>query len=84
MAYLVGPEGRFLDDSTLRTELTKAGVKADETVITHCQGDGRAPVTDIVLKRLGFKTRNYYLGWSDWGNAVETPVEAKKGSESKK
>ena len=25
-------------------------------------------------ERLGFKTRNYYLGWSDWGNADDTPV----------
>ncbi len=30
----------------------------------------------FVLERLGFKTRNYYLGWSDWGNAEETPVDA--------
>jgi len=27
------------------------------------------------FERLGFPTRNYYLGWSDWGNAEDTPVE---------
>jgi thiosulfate/3-mercaptopyruvate sulfurtransferase len=83
-ANLVGPDGRFLDDSTLRSKLTKAGVKADEPVITHCQSGGRASVDAFVLERLGFKTRNYYLGWSDWGNASETPIEVEKASESKK
>jgi thiosulfate/3-mercaptopyruvate sulfurtransferase len=83
-ANLVGPDGRFLDDSTLRTMLTNAGVKAEEPVITHCQSGGRASVDAFVFERLGFKTRNYYLGWSDWGNASETPIEVEKGSESKK
>jgi 3-mercaptopyruvate sulfurtransferase SseA len=27
------------------------------------------------MERLGFPTRNYYPGWSDWGNTDETPVE---------
>jgi thiosulfate/3-mercaptopyruvate sulfurtransferase len=81
---LVGPDGRFLDDLTLRTKLTKAGVKAEEPVITHCQGGGRASVDAFVLERLGFKTKNYYLGWSDWGNASETPIEVETASESKK
>ena len=30
----------------------------------------------FVMERLGFPTRNYYLGWSEWGNAEETPVES--------
>lgn len=83
-ANLVGPDGRFLDDSTLRAKLAKAGVKPGEPVIVHCQGGGRASVDAFVLERLGFKTRNYYLGWFDWGNAGETPIEVEKGSEPKK
>ena len=76
---LVDKDGRFLDDSALRAKLAKAGVKADEPVITHCQGGGRASVNAFVLERLGFKTRNYYLGWSDWGNAEGTPVKVEEG-----
>ena len=46
-------------------------------MITHCQGGGRASVSAFVLERLGFSTRNYYRGWSDWGNADDTPIEEK-------
>jgi thiosulfate/3-mercaptopyruvate sulfurtransferase len=82
-ANLVRPDGRFLDDSTLRAKLTKVGVRHDQSVITHCQSGGRASVNTFVLERLGFRTRNYYLGWSDWGNAGETPVEVANGRQPK-
>ncbi|SIO56014.1 thiosulfate/3-mercaptopyruvate sulfurtransferase [Singulisphaera sp. GP187] len=72
---LVGKDGRFLEEADLHARLAKAGVNASEPVITHCQNGGRASVNAFVLDRLGFKARNYYLGWSDWGNAEETPVD---------
>ena len=75
---LVDQDGRFLDDSVLRAKLAKAGIKGDAPVITHCQGGGRASVNTFVFERLGIKARNYYLGWSDWGNASDTPVEVEK------
>ena len=74
-ATLVDKDGRFLDAAALRTKLAKAGVKPGEPVITHCQGGGRASVDAFVFERLGFPTRNYYLGWSDWGNVEDTPIE---------
>ncbi|WP_406698914.1 sulfurtransferase [Singulisphaera sp. Ch08] len=77
---LVGKDGRFLEESALRGKLAKAGVKAGEPVITHCQSGGRASVNAFVLERLGFKAKNYYLGWSDWGNAEETPVDVEAAS----
>ncbi len=80
----VDKDGRFLDESALRTKIAKAGVKGGKPVITHCQGGGRASVDAFVFERLGFKTRNYYLGWSEWGNASDTPVEVEKGGEPKK
>lgn len=72
---LVDKDGRFLDESALREAVAKAGVQPNTPVITHCQGGGRAAVNAFVLDRLGYKARNYYLGWSDWGNAEETPVK---------
>jgi thiosulfate/3-mercaptopyruvate sulfurtransferase len=72
---LVDPDGRFLDESALRVKLAAIGVRPGDAVITHCQGGGRASVDAFVFERLGFPTRNYYLGWSDWGNAADTPVE---------
>jgi thiosulfate/3-mercaptopyruvate sulfurtransferase len=71
---LVDKDGRFLDEKALRAKLDTLGVKPGEPVITHCQGGGRASVDAFVLERLGFPTRNYYVGWSDWGNADDTPV----------
>jgi thiosulfate/3-mercaptopyruvate sulfurtransferase len=71
---LVDKNGRFFEEQALRMRLTKAGVRADQPVITHCQSGGRASVSAFALERLGFKARNYYLGWSDWGNAGNTPV----------
>ncbi len=81
---LVDKDGRFLDESALRAILAKAGVRSGEPVITHCQGGGRASVNAFVLERLGFKTRNYYLGWSDWGNASDMPVEVEEGAKPNK
>lgn len=77
---LVDADGRFLDEPALRAKLAKAGVKSGEPIITHCQSGGRSSVNAFVLERLGFKTRNYYAGWSDWGNSDSTPVESDPGS----
>jgi thiosulfate/3-mercaptopyruvate sulfurtransferase len=72
---LVDADGRFLDETALRDKLSKTGVKPGEPVVTHCQSGGRSSVDAFVFERLGFPTRNYYLGWSDWGNADDTPIE---------
>ncbi len=72
---LVDKDGRFLDETALRAKFEAAGLKPGKPVITHCQGGGRASVDAFVASRLGFKARNYYLGWSDWGNAEDTPVK---------
>lgn len=74
-ADLVDKDGRFLAEPVLRSKIAKAGISPDAPVVTHCQGGGRASVDAFVFEKLGYRTRNYYLGWSDWGNAEETPVE---------
>ena len=45
-----------------------------------CSGldEGAAAVNTFALEHLGVPTRNYYLGWSDWGNTEETPVTTKE------
>jgi thiosulfate/3-mercaptopyruvate sulfurtransferase len=75
---LVDKDGRFLDEKALRARLEALGVRPGEPVITHCQGGGRASVDAFALERLSFPTRNYYVGWSDWGNAEDTPVTTGK------
>lgn len=75
---LVDKEGRFLEESALRSRFKAAGIQPGKPVITHCQGGGRASVDAFVASRLGFQARNYYLGWSDWGNVEDTPVKTGK------
>jgi len=72
---LVDPEGRFIDTALIHSKLASLGIDRNHPVVTHCQSGGRASVNAFVLERLGVPTRNYYLGWSDWGNAESTPVE---------
>lgn len=77
---LVDENGRFLDEPAAREKLAKAGVAGDGPVITHCQSGGRSSVSAFVLDWLGFQAQNYYQGWSDWGNAEDTPVTTEKTS----
>lgn len=80
---LVNQNGQFLDEGELNAKLAERGIQHGQPVITHCQGGGRASVDAFVLERLGYPVHNYYLGWSDWGNADETPIErGLDGSES--
>jgi len=74
-AQLVDKDGRFLPVETLRAKFEEANLQEGEPVITHCQGGGRASVDAFVLERLGFPARNYYPGWSDWGNTDDAPIE---------
>lgn len=71
---LVDPDGRFLGKTAIEARLSSLGIKPGEPVITHCQGGGRASVDAFALERLGHPARNFYLGWSEWGNLDATPV----------
>lgn len=77
---LVDADGRFFDADLLRSKVSEAGLSPGSAVITHCQGGGRASVNAFALELLGYRARNYYAGWSDWGNADGTP--AVEGDES--
>ena len=80
----VGKDGRFLGLTELNLKIAKAGLKPGDAVITHCQGGGRASVDAFIFERLGHPARNYYLGWSDWGNVEDTPISKEKQPTTKK
>lgn len=80
---LVAEDGRFLSTTAVRERLATLGIKPDEAVITHCQVGGRAAVAAFAIERLGVSTRNYFLGWSDWGNAENTPIATGRDSAPK-
>lgn len=76
---LIDADGKFLDRDTMRAQFEKLGIDLNDEVITHCQGGGRASVNTFALELLGFRARNYYLGWSEWGNLDDaTVVEGEK------
>ncbi len=71
---LVDADGKFLDRSEMLAQIEKLGIEMNDDVITHCQGGGRASVITFALELLGFRARNYYLGWSEWGNLDDASV----------
>jgi thiosulfate/3-mercaptopyruvate sulfurtransferase len=71
---LVDSNGKFIPEEALKARIAPLSLLPGQAAITHCQGGGRASVNAFVLERLGIKARNYYLGWSDWGNEETTPV----------
>jgi thiosulfate/3-mercaptopyruvate sulfurtransferase len=77
---LVDPEThRFKSADEINALLKKAGIDPQKPVVAHCQSGGRASVMVFGLELMGAKdVANYYKGWSEWGNADDTPVEAGK------
>jgi thiosulfate/3-mercaptopyruvate sulfurtransferase len=71
---------RNIENSTFKSkaELSKIYSKIPKNahVITYCQGGYRAANAYLVLKMLGYKNVNMYLGsWGEWGNKLNLPIE---------
>ncbi|MGF1579429.1 MAG: sulfurtransferase [Gemmataceae bacterium] len=66
---------KFKSPSELSQLFQKAGIDLKKPLITHCQSGGRASVMMFALELMGAKqVKNYYRGWSEWGNEEDTPV----------
>ena len=66
---------RFKSPDELRRLFTQAGIALDRPTASHCQSGGRASVMAFGLELMGADdVRNYYRGWSEWGNLEHTPV----------
>lgn len=70
----VDASGRFLSRDAIRAKLASVGLEPGARLVIHCQSGGRASVSAFAAELVGHPTRNYYLGWSDWGNAEDTPI----------
>jgi thiosulfate/3-mercaptopyruvate sulfurtransferase len=63
-------------DDDLRLLYETAGAIPDKQVIVHCQSGSRSTMTYAVLKSIGFeRVRNYAMGWEEWGNRDDTPID---------
>ena len=66
---------RFKSPDELRSLFQKAQIDIARPAACHCQSGGRASVMAFGLELMGAKdVRNYYRGWSEWGNATDTPI----------
>jgi thiosulfate/3-mercaptopyruvate sulfurtransferase len=66
---------RFKSPEELRRLFQDAGIDLDRPTASHCQSGGRASVMVFGLELMGSKgARNYYWGWSEWGNSDDTPI----------
>ncbi len=75
---------RFKSPGELRSLFREAGIELAAPIITHCQSGGRASVMVFGLELMGGKdVKNYYRGWSAWGNSETTPIEEKKPANAK-
>jgi thiosulfate/3-mercaptopyruvate sulfurtransferase len=73
---LIDPEtGRFKRPEALSREFDRAGIDLGRPTASHCQSGGRASVMAFGLELMGAKdSRNYYPGWSEWGNSDDLPI----------
>jgi thiosulfate/3-mercaptopyruvate sulfurtransferase len=80
-ARAANPDGSFKAAAELRAIYEgEAGLSPTQEIVTYCRIGERSSHTWFVLQYLlGYPTvRNYDGSWTEWGNAVRTPI--KKGN----
>jgi thiosulfate/3-mercaptopyruvate sulfurtransferase len=67
--------GRTIDRDSAR-ERIESQVPKDKTVLIYCQSGTRSSHKDLILQDLGYENVVVYdVGWQEWGNRSDTPVE---------
>jgi thiosulfate/3-mercaptopyruvate sulfurtransferase len=82
-ARAANPDGTFKSAGDLRAIYEQEqGLKPTDDVIAYCRIGERSSHTWFVLTYLlGYKNvRNYDGSWTEWGNAVRTPIEKGAGA----
>jgi thiosulfate/3-mercaptopyruvate sulfurtransferase len=70
---------RFKRPDQLQQLFAKADIDLQRPTVSHCQSGGRASVMAFGLELMGAAdVRNYYRGWSEWGNTDDTPIVVPK------
>ena len=73
---LIDPKtDRFKSPDALRRLFDEAGIDLTRPTASHCQSGGRSSVMAFSLELMGARdSRNYYPGWSEWGNRDDLPI----------
>ena len=73
---------RFKSPEELRRLFAEAKIDLNRPTASHCQSGGRASVMAFALELMGAPdSRNYYKGWSEWGNSEDAPVVVSEPAE---
>lgn len=65
---------KFKSPEEIRALLTRAGVGADQEVITYCQMGMRASLMLFALRSAGVNARVYLPGWEGWTKDHSNPI----------
>ncbi|HSD38519.1 MAG TPA: rhodanese-like domain-containing protein [Rhodocyclaceae bacterium] len=72
---LLNGDGKLKPVETLRKLLADAGLQAGQTIVTHCQGGGRAALAAAAAVHAGFgNVHAYYLSFGDWAADENCPI----------
>ncbi len=77
-AVAANPDATFKTAAELRAIYNEGlGLKKDDDIVAYCRIGERSSHTWFVLKYLlgHEKVRNYDGSWTEWGNAVRSPIE---------
>lgn len=72
----LNPDWTFKTADQIRERHEAIGIRADDPVVTYCQGGVRAAHAALSLRLIGHENVRVYDGsWADWGNREDLPVE---------
>ncbi|WP_265415976.1 sulfurtransferase, partial [Streptomyces otsuchiensis] len=75
-AGVVDEDGSFLPPEEIRDIYAEAGVDGSKPVVVYCRIGERASHTWYALSQiLGYDVKLYDGSWTEWGNAVNVPVQ---------
>lgn len=76
---------RFKSPAEIAAVLAERKIDLGKPAVTYCQAGGRSAVAAFALELMGADgVRNYYRGWSEWGNEPDTPVTGPPADKEKK